>query len=144
MGIDLVGNPDLAADREIAAKIAVAYWEKIVENNTSYTSAEFSIIESTKIINGGTNGLAERTKAYNDWISKINDGYIAQNINKYNIMTKDISEISISSDTASNGVFDLGDKGDDVKELQSMLNDLGYHVATDGIFGKQTEQATWG
>lgn len=32
-----------------------------------------------------------------------------------------------------------GDKGDDVKLVQSFLNLLGYHLTPDGVFGKGTE-----
>lgn len=31
-----------------------------------------------------------------------------------------------------------GDKGDDVRELQVALNELGYGIATDGVFGPRT------
>ncbi|HAX77133.1 MAG TPA: hypothetical protein DCY88_15190 [Cyanobacteria bacterium UBA11372] len=35
----------------------------------------------------------------------------------------------------------LGSKGDDVNYLQEALNEYGYKVTVDGIFGKKTEAA---
>lgn len=34
-----------------------------------------------------------------------------------------------------------GDRGDEVKELQTLLNDYGYSIDIDGIFGSKTEAA---
>jgi hypothetical protein len=45
---------------------------------------------------------------------------------------------------ANNGVFDKGDRGDDVKHVQTMLASLGAKVGVDGIYGHETERAVKG
>ena len=70
-GMDLVDNPDQAADPAIALKIAVKYWmakdlntwaDKIHTHPIS--SKDSSIIHITRAINGGTNGLEDRVKYF--------------------------------------------------------------------------------
>ncbi|MEN6348596.1 MAG: peptidoglycan-binding protein [Syntrophomonas sp.] len=50
--------------------------------------------------------------------------------------------VTITGRAYSGRVLKLGDKGNDVKELQQMLRTLGYYQnKADGYFGKKTEQA---
>jgi len=65
-GYDLINNPDLAAQPEIAAKIATWYWESRVpeEDRKNVKSA-------TKKINGGYNGLADRQRRARKWNGKL-------------------------------------------------------------------------
>ena len=44
----------------------------------------------------------------------------------------------------NNGVFDKGDHGDDVKQIQSMLASLGAKIGVDGVYGAETERAVKG
>jgi len=61
LGIDLINNPDLAADPKIALQIALWYWGWKVDRLTD----NFSNVKGvTKLINGGYHGLEERTTAY--------------------------------------------------------------------------------
>ncbi|QPB08518.1 putative glycoside hydrolase [Vibrio phage Va2] len=53
LGIDLVNNPDLAADPNVASAIAIQYWK---ENDLNGKSVK----QATRIINGGYNGLDDR------------------------------------------------------------------------------------
>jgi predicted chitinase len=61
LGVDFVGNPELAAKPEYAFQTAALYWQ-------SHGCNELADIENfvtiTKKINGGTNGLAERERYY--------------------------------------------------------------------------------
>ena len=41
----------------------------------------------------------------------------------------------------SGEILELGARGDDVKKLQEYLNELGYELSVDGVFGKQTQAA---
>lgn len=69
LGIDLVSNPDLAADPSVAAKIATWYWKTRV----SGVGKDGSIEDATKAINGGLNGLKDRqseTSRYQGVIAK--------------------------------------------------------------------------
>jgi putative chitinase len=63
-GLDLEGNPELAAKPENAIRIACAFWswKKI---NPSCDVGDFTAV--TKKINGGTNGLDDRLA----WLSKV-------------------------------------------------------------------------
>jgi predicted chitinase len=61
IGVDLISNPELAEQPDIAAKIAIAYWNSRVKPKVS----DFNDIKKvTKIINGGYNGLADREKRF--------------------------------------------------------------------------------
>lgn len=61
LGIDLVNDPDLAADPEVAAKVATWFWKK---NNIGEAARRGDVAAVTKRINGGTNGLDDRQRKY--------------------------------------------------------------------------------
>ena len=57
LGVDLVGNPDLAATPEISVKVACEYWK----SHNLNTLADNDDLEGiTRRINGGTNGIKDR------------------------------------------------------------------------------------
>jgi putative chitinase len=58
-GIPLVSNPDMAADPEIAVRLAVWYWNS---KNLNLLADVDNGTALTKRINGGTIGLADRTE----------------------------------------------------------------------------------
>lgn len=64
VGADLENKPELAADPEIAAKVALAYWNKRV-NRTAAQNGD--VLTVTRNINGGTNGLQDRRNLYADY-----------------------------------------------------------------------------
>lgn len=57
MSVDLVADPDRAAEADIAARVAVAYWKK---KGLNAHADRDDIVALTKAINGGENGLPER------------------------------------------------------------------------------------
>lgn len=60
LGLDLIGNPELAAEPLTAARIAGAFWSAHGLN----VAADADDIEAiTRAVNGGLNGLAERQAA---------------------------------------------------------------------------------
>jgi putative chitinase len=61
LGVDLVGNPDLAAKSEYAFRIAALYWDTHNCNELADVG-DFQAI--TRAINGGYKGLADRRKYY--------------------------------------------------------------------------------
>lgn len=73
VGVDLVGNPDAAATPEVAAKIAVWYWKTRVgiKGGSGDTTAV------TKLINGGTIGLADRQELYASYLKDAEAGKLA-------------------------------------------------------------------
>ena len=56
-GVDFYSNPDLLLTEANAMIAALSFWK---ENNLNYWSDKNNIIKSTRIINGGLNGLDKR------------------------------------------------------------------------------------
>jgi putative chitinase len=65
LGIDLVAHPDLAAWPEMAARIAAWYWRT---HNCNGPADRGDVEGTTKLINGGLNGLEERERYF--WRAK--------------------------------------------------------------------------
>lgn len=57
IGVDLEGNPELAAAPAIGIKIACAYW---LANRINAAADRDDIEAATRIINGGLNGIIDR------------------------------------------------------------------------------------
>ena len=64
-GVDLVKNPELAADPDVAARIAVAYWKDRVDRDAARKG---DIRKVTKDINGGYNGLQDRIERFDTYM----------------------------------------------------------------------------
>jgi predicted chitinase len=69
LGIDLEGRPERAKEPETSLAVAFAYWSERAINTAADAD---DIAAATRLINGGRNGLAERTryleKAKGIWI----------------------------------------------------------------------------
>ena len=61
-GVDLKNNPDIAAEPEMAAKLAIAFWRHKVPEHLRE-----NVRESANIINGGTNGMEARILRSKEW-----------------------------------------------------------------------------
>jgi len=57
IGVDLENNPDLASQPDVAAKLAIAYWNTRVKSRVKDFENTRAV---TRIINGGFNGLSDR------------------------------------------------------------------------------------
>ena len=68
LGIDLVNNPELAASPDVAAKIAVWYWQSRVQPRVQ-DFADTKLV--TKQINPGLKGLADRQSNFKDYQQQI-------------------------------------------------------------------------
>jgi len=66
IGQDLEGNPTLAEQPAIAAKVALQYWNRIVKPKVSNFADTRSV---TILINGGTNGLSDRESKFSQYSS---------------------------------------------------------------------------
>lgn len=65
-GVDLVHNPDQAAEPEIAARLAIAYWAEKVP-----VAARTDARLAGAAVNGGDNGAADRVAASRQWSKTI-------------------------------------------------------------------------
>jgi predicted chitinase len=61
LGVDLVGNPALAATKEVAFRIAAQFWK---DKGLNPLADQSNFREITRRINGGFNGLADREMYY--------------------------------------------------------------------------------
>ena len=129
-----MNDPTIAATKEVGFRIAGQFW-KLNGLNELADKQDFKQI--TKRINGGYNGLDDRTKYYE---------------RAKKVLSKDDSGASPtpvptpSSDPATSGaappypgsVLSQGSKGPSVQTMQQRLKDLGYSLSVDGDFGPGT------
>jgi predicted chitinase len=73
LGLDLVSNPDLAADPKVAAQIAVAYWKTRVSSSAAQAG---DVSKVTQEINGGQNGLASRQQNFQKYLQQAKAGQL--------------------------------------------------------------------
>lgn len=69
LGIDLINNPDLAADPDVAALVALWYW-RVARKSIPRHAREGNIRAVTKLINGGEIGLPDRTQRFKQYLAK--------------------------------------------------------------------------
>ena len=118
--LDLVGDPDLASQPATSLVIACEYWQQHKLNDL----ADQNDIETiTRRINGGLNGLADRRT------------YLARA--KAVLAAGGTAAVT----AAARPILRLGDDGDQVAALQSMLAAKGFAIPTDGHFGVATDTA---
>lgn len=73
LGLDLVNNPDLAADPKVAAQIAVAYWKTRVPAAAAQSGDVKTV---TQAINGGQNGAASREQNFQKYLQQAKAGQL--------------------------------------------------------------------
>jgi putative chitinase len=115
LGVDFIKEPELAAEFPYAALTAALYWKN--HNINRYADRD-DIRGVTKVINGGTNGLADRMS----YLVKAKN-YVPNTL---------ITPVSTVADSS----------GIDVKKAQKRLSDLSYPLgAIDGKIGALTRSA---
>jgi len=125
LGIDLEGDPEAAAEPVLSLTIACEFWKK---NKVNAACDVDDVVRVTRIVNGGTNGLADRRE-----LTARAKAAIAR-----------LEGIRIlGEDPPSQGrpVLRRGSRGDAVVALQRLLQKLGFMVAVDADFGPGTEVA---
>jgi putative chitinase len=138
-GIDLIKNPELAEDPEVAATIAVDYWQRKVVSR----GHQFDVMAATKDINNGHNGLSERRLAMAEWEARFQQQSPQQMLASSGALIGP----SHSGPGAAEPRLQKGHSGPAVREVQSMLDHLGYRdghdhrLRVDGNFGDNTEAA---
>lgn len=71
IGVDLVNNPDLAADPDVAAKLAIAFWK---EKGAGAPAQQGNVQAVTQLINGGQNAEAARASKYKEYLAQAQQG----------------------------------------------------------------------
>jgi putative chitinase len=136
VSVDLIEHPERAADPEVSAAVAVAYWQERLKH------VDRSDVEAvTRRINGGTNGYDERVEAVAHWAEVITPALV-EGLRQDTIAPDDLlrQEPSHASPSAT-AALRAGDHGADVRHLQEQLYDLGYDLRVDGDFGPSTRRA---
>ena len=83
VGVDLVNNPQLAADPDVAAAVAIAYYMDRVDRDAARRGDVKSV---TYAINGGYNGLADRQRRFDQYMSgKTPEGDVKGSVSTPNI-----------------------------------------------------------
>ena len=145
-GYDLKSNPDMAADPEVAAKLAVAYWKDRVPeaDRTDAYSAGVAI-------NGGENGADERVSRSAEWATLITPdlvrGVQEGTISLEELATRGNEPPQAAAHSHATAPLRTGASGSPVANLQTQLNALGYKnsqgrpLQADGSFGPATDTA---
>ena len=71
IGVDLENNPELAKRPDIAAAVALAYWDERVDRKAA---ARGDVRTVTYNINGGYNGLSDRKLKFKKYMKSISSG----------------------------------------------------------------------
>ncbi len=73
LGLDLVGDPERAAEPEVGFRIAGLFWKS---RRINVPADAGDIVEVTRLVNGGRNGLAERTDYYERAKRVLAEGFV--------------------------------------------------------------------
>lgn len=140
-GLDLLGSPDLAADRDNASRIAVSYWlDRVPPADRDDVSA------ATLAINGGTNGLADRYNRFDAWYAQLTPEFMADLAAGRVQPGAGVAPVTGLAANAD-GVLRRGEAGVDVTQLRADLHTLGIRdarnreLAETGSFDAKVEQA---
>ncbi|MBS7540041.1 peptidoglycan-binding protein [Ancylobacter lacus] len=123
LGIDLVGEPERAAEPVLSLVIACEYWKRRGINKAADAD---DLVTVTRLVNGGQNGLDERG-AY---------------LRKAKAALAEMRAVVVAAQEGGlSPVLRRGSRDDAVGELQRLLRARDYPVAVDTDFGAATELA---
>ena len=122
LGLDLLAEPEAAADPVLSLRIACEYWEQRAINAPADRD---DLLAVTRLVNGGTNGLADRRAC----LRRAKDALAA------------MTAAAVAAAPGGRPVLHRRASGQAVVELQSALRDKGFGLAIDGAFGPATELA---
>jgi putative chitinase len=145
-GVDLVSNPEQAAEPEMAAKLAISYWNDVVPKG-----ARLDARLAGEAINGGHNGASDRIAASQQWSKTITPELVSDiqsgRITLEQLSTMGATENGARGHAVGGSTLKLGAHGDAVTALQTDLAALGYTdnrgqtLQPDGHLGRNTEAA---
>jgi putative chitinase len=123
MGLGLEAHPQHAAEPVISLSIACEYWK---QRGINVPCDRDDLLEVTRRINGGTNGLDDRR--------------VRTSLAKTALAQLEGEKFARSA-PSDQPVLRRGSQGDNVGYLQTALRNLGFALAIDGDFGPGTEVA---
>ncbi len=147
LGLDLISNPTIAATKEVGFRIAGQFWQL---NGLNPLADQQDIKQITKRINGGYNGLDDRTKYYNRAKQVLNKDDAVEASSPVAASATGVAAaaaLAVSTPVASHSpaypgtALRQGSSGPDVQTMQQRLADLGYAIGVDGNFGPGTRAA---
>jgi putative chitinase len=141
VGLDLVRNPDLAADRDNASRIAVSYWrDRIPEADRDDVSA------ATQAINGGEIGLPDRYNRFDAWYAQLTPEFMAD-LAAGRVQPGEGVAPAVGLAANADGILRRGEAGAEVTQLRTDLHSLGIRdgrnreLPVEGNFNASVEQA---
>jgi predicted chitinase len=144
LGIDLINNPTIAATKEVGFRIAGEFWKL---NGLNQLADQQDFKQITKRINGGYNGLDDRTKYYNRAKQVLNKDD-AVDASAPASVPPAVADAVLAGSSPAGGApaypgtaLRQGSRGDAVETMQQQLVTLGYQIGVDGNFGPGTRGA---
>lgn len=141
LGLDLINNPTIAATPQVGFRIAGQFW---VKKGLNPLADQQNFKEITRRINGGYNGLDDRTKYYDRAKQVLNKDDVvdgAAPVAPAPPPAPVAGEVVNEAPAYPGTVLRQGSKGADVQTMQQRLADLGYAISVDGNFGPGTRAA---
>lgn len=141
LNIDLVRNPDLAANRDSASRIALAYWQTAVP-----LADRDDVSAATIAINGGSNGLADRHNRFDAWHAVLTPEFIAD-LDAGRVRPGNGVRPAIRQGAMDDGALRRFETGAEVGQLQTDLLAIGVRdarnraISINNSYGVSTEQA---
>lgn len=145
LGLDLVNDPTIAATPEVGFRIAGQFWSL---NGLNQLADQQDFKQITKRINGGYNGLEDRTMYY-DRAKRVLNKDDAVDASASAATPAVVAAAAVAVSTPAGGdapaypgiALRQGSKGADVQTMQQQLVALGYAIGVDGNFGPGTRSA---
>ncbi|KRA14953.1 peptidoglycan-binding protein [Lysobacter sp. Root604] len=141
LGLDLINQPDLAADRDNAQRIALWYWQERVP-----AAQRDDVSGATQAINNGENGLADRLNRYDAWHAVLTPEFIAE-LDAGRVQAGAGVEPATRRPAMEDGALRRLETGPEVGQLRDNLRTLDIRDENDRrigagtTFDRSTEQA---
>ena len=148
VGVDLIKNPELAADPKVAADVAIAYWNERVDRSAAKRG---DVKKVTYGVNGGYNGLADREAKFKKYMGDSN--YTAPGGNLIASAPPSSGDLSAPTQSESVGAPQPGDGRSKVKseeesessfDFGAVLSKAMNNPALMGDFGPSGGSASFG
>lgn len=143
-GLDLVANPDLAAELGNSSRIALSYWQDRVS-----PESRDDVSAATRDINGGDNGLEDRYNRFDAWYALLTPEFIAELDAGRVRPGRGVGPLT-GQPAMADGYLRRGESGDEVARLRADLraldlrDDRGREIGESGAYDHRVEQAVRG